>query len=275
MSNEEIKDMLYIDKDLDSFSDDKEMNEKIKNFDFRKLYGLPEGDIDVLLEQFREEGFSKYCRKGNWRYSWTKVLNNDGTIFNYPTRIANFRYINKWNQETETSEYKIIIDHENNYKILWIGVDMGYHFLSVDKKIYGFSYGYKSISLFPNISVDEYFNDDNMETNDKFIYKYSNNTGRLAGGRTIVEAKDILSEEKIGVIISIDEYFDKRFFYRGPKWNKYYNFMYCKDMMILISIQPKDNFFYIEIENISYPHYGYILLDLNEIRIVEAKKIEN
>jgi hypothetical protein len=49
--------------------------------------------------------------------------------------------------------------------------------------------------------------------------------------------------------------------------------MYPNDITILVIIQTKDNLLYIEIENITYPFHGYMLLDLNEIRIVETKKI--
>ena len=271
MSNDEIKEMLYIGKNLDNFSDNTDLNEKIKHFDFRKLYGLPEGDIDILLKQFREDNFTRYSRKNDWRHSFTKVLNNDGNIYEYQTWIASFRYINKWNQETEPQEYKIIIDGNN--KILWIGYNYDSYFISAGKNIYRFSYVHKHITLYPNICLkDEYFSEDNMEANDKLIVNGKNTETNRFG--TFEDAKTILQEDKIGVQISINEYFEEGFFYKGPKWNKYYEYMYYKDTTFLISIQVKNNLFYIEIENITYPFYGYILLDLSEIRIIEAKKIE-
>jgi hypothetical protein len=235
------------------------------------LYGLPEGDIDILLEQFREDNFTRYSRKNDWRHSFTKVLNNNGILNEYHTWTASFRYINEWNQETEPQEYKIIVD-ENN-KILWIGYNYNSYFISAGKKIYRFTYGHKQITLYPNVCLkDEYFSEEDMEINDKLIV--NGKTIETSKFGTPENAKTILHEEKIGVNFSINEYFEKGFFYKGPKWNKYYEYMYSKATTILISIQVKDNLFYFEIENITYPFYGYILLDLNEIHIIEAKKIE-
>ena len=268
MSNDEIKELLYIGKNLDNFSDDTDLDKKIKQFDFRKLFGLPDGDLDILLEQFRDDNFTKYCRKDDWRHSFTKVLNNDGKIIDYRTWTALFRYINKWNQETEPQEFKIIIDE--NEKILWMGYNFNYYFVSAGENIYRFTYEHKHISLYPNAcSRDEHFSEDDLEVNDQLIVRRKNMGVERFG--TFDNVKIILHEEKIGVKISINEYFERSFFYKGPKWNKYYEYMYSKDTTILISIQIKDNYFYIEIENITYPLYGYILLDLNEIRIVEAK----
>ena len=251
MTNDEIKEMLDIHKKGNAFLD-KEWNEKIKTFDFRKLYGLPDGDLNVLLEQFRENDFTKYCRKKDWRHSFTKVLNNNGEIINYQTWLASFRYINKWNQKSESQEYKIMTD--NNMKILWMGIDDDYFFISADKNIYGFKYTHKYIDLFPNISsADEYFSKEDMALNDQLILKYSENMGKHQFG-SFDDAKNILQKEKIGITISIDEYFEKGFFYKGLKWNKNYEYMYPNDKTILVSIQAKENLFYIELENIMDGH---------------------
>jgi len=237
----------------------------------RELYGFPDGDIDVLLEQFREEGFTKYCRRRDWLFSSTEVLNIDGKIKSYHTWTASFKFINKWDQESAEQQYKIITDKDK--KILWIGGSQDYYFISADKNIYGFKYEHKRIVLFPNISAeDEYFSDDNMDINDQLIRKYRKNAYTLQFV-SLDRARTVFTERKIGANISIDEYFEKGFFYKGLKWNKSYDFMYPNDITILVCIQAKDNLFYIEIENITYPFHGYMLLDLNEIRITDAKKI--
>jgi hypothetical protein len=94
---------------------------------------------------------------------------------------------------------------------------------------------------------------------------------RLRGFVSFDNAKYIFKEQKMGVIISIAEYFEKGFFYKGIKWNKNYEYMYPKDITILVNIQARENLFYIEIENITYPYYGYMLLDLCEFRIMRQK----
>ena len=271
-TNDEIKEMLHLNKDSFKFifnENNKDMFEKI---DLRKLYGLPDGDIDVLLQQFREDNFTSYIRKNNWRYTHTKVLCNDGSIRSYETRVSSFKYLNKWDQESESQEYMIIIDKDN--KILWIGgISDNSYFLLVDKNIYNFRYEHTEINLFPNIaSDDEYFWKDNNILNDDLIRKYKKNVG-VQRFCSLADANSTFKKEKIGVSISVNEYFEKGFFYKGIKWNKYYEYMYTRGITRLISIQVKDGLFYIEIENVTYPHYGYFLLDLTDFKIIKAEKI--
>ena len=250
-----------------------EIKKMFENDKAREWYGLPDGDLDVLLEQFRENGFTKYCRINNWRYSFTRILNNDGKINGYQTWLASFRYINKWNQESEPHKYRIITD--DNMKILWIGRDNDEcYFISIGENIYCLGYWHQHITLFPNISsADEYFSEEDKASNDQLIIKYRNNMG-CKGIRSLDNAKYIFQEEKKGIMVSLDDYFEKGFFYKGIKWSPGYECM-SKDITILVHIRARENLFYIEIENTTYPHYGYILLDLNEFRIIEAKKIEN
>jgi hypothetical protein len=270
LSDDDIKD--FVEKGLPGG-----FNENIAESEAsrRKFIGLPDGDITILLKQFREDGFTKYCRKDDWNYDWTNILNNDGTMIVLKTRKAVFRFRNKWNQEGHLEEYRIILDDNN--KALWIGTysDKQY-FISCGKKIYKLSYEHKHIILFPNISAeDEYFDEDNNANNDGLIRKYRKNIGcyRFTG---IGDAKNIFQEEKIGAYISLVEHFEKGFFYRGLKWDRnwdaYYGYEY---ITILIDIIVKNGLFCIEIENITYPFYGYVLLDLNELKIMEAKKIPN
>ena len=99
----------------------KEMsNDTIKNIinrtpgnNGRQLYGIPEGDIDILLEEFREDNFTSYRKKGEWLFNTVYVMNNDGNIYPYKSFSAVFRYINKWNQEDGFTSHKIIIDDNN------------------------------------------------------------------------------------------------------------------------------------------------------------------
>jgi hypothetical protein len=267
MSNNEIKEMIKnyskIGKKVDS-----------GETDIRNIFGIPDGNIDVLLDEFRKEKFTDYSRKNEWNYGWVNVLNCDGNVNTLKTREANFRYINKWNQESNIVKYLIIIDNDN--KILWIGVcKENQYFISHFDKIYEFGYEHKNIKIFPNITIEnEYINEDNNEHNDNIIKKYKNNIETYTF-TNFDNAKKIFDEGKTGAYISLDEHFPKGFFYKGIKWNanwgKYYGNNY---ITILIAITVKDNYFYIEIENITYPFYGYLLIDLYDFKIIEAKKCE-
>jgi hypothetical protein len=254
MSNSAIKDMI---DSLDI------------NIDGRKLYGIPDGDIDALLGQFRENDFTSYDRKKDWHFGWVNVLNNDGNIIPYKTRSAGFRFINKWNQESNITNYQFIID--NNNKILWLGLCKNkQYFISTGEKIYEIDYEHKDLYLFPDITTgNDYFDENDNKQNDRIIRKYRKNIGTYTF-TTIDKVKSIFGERKTGAAISLDEHFPKGFFYKGLKWNKnwkdYHGYKY---ITILISITVKDSFFYIEIENLTYPFYGYILLDLNELKFID------
>jgi hypothetical protein len=251
MSNDELKEIIERDKEL---------------------LGIPNEDINVLLEQFRKDDFLTYCRDNEWEYSYTKILNNDGDVKELDTRIADFRFINKWGQKSENSKYRIIVD--DNCKILWIGAyDEKQYFISSGNKIYGFKYEHKYIDLYPNIlSSNDYFNEENNEINDALINQYRKNIGWYRFG-TIDDAKNIFEKEKIGASISIDEHFEKGFFYKGLKWNETWKYYFGYDYItIFIDIIVKNNLFCIEIENITYPFYGYLLLDLDKLKIIEAGK---
>ena len=273
-TDKEIKDLIFI---KDNFKDSKLIKDipLYKNkLDIRALYGLPEGDIDILLKEFREENFTSYIRKGEWKHDFIKILRSDGVICDYRTRIASFRYLNKWNQKSYSSKYMLIIDSDN--KILWLGgVEENTYFISVDRIIYSFKYEHKHFYFYPSItSNDEYFIDDNDVHNDNIINKYHKNSG-IYRSSTFCEVVTIFKNEKIGLIILIDEYFKKGFFYKGVKWNKYYEYMYSGGMTRLNSIQVNNGLFHIEIENITYPYYGILIFDLNNFKVIETNVIKS
>ena len=244
--------------------------------DVKKAFGIPDGDMDVLLKQFREKDFIEYCRDDEWRLGFTKVLDSDGNVKEYETRTAHFRYINKWDQKGYLQEYRIIVNEKN--KIVWAGFyDEKHYFISVGEEIYSIKYEHKKIYLNKNIiSNDEYFdfNTDGHNTADNIIktfFKYMG-TYRFTD---IENAKEVLEKDKTGVCISIDEYFEKGFFYKGLRWNiSWRDYLYPNDITILANIQAKDNLFRIEIENITYPFYGYLILDLKNLKLSHRPGIQ-
>jgi hypothetical protein len=219
----------------------------------RKPYGFPDGDMDVLLTEFRSEGFTSLTRKNDWRNEWVCVLNNNGEVYRYKAFFSEFYYINKWGQEERAGKYRIICDDKLN--ILWIGhyKDRRY-FISIDTKIYEFWYEHKTIKLCPyTISVP-----DVIKTADEAIYFDT----------------AIIDHDNSTILINLDEYFEKGFFYKGPKWNlSWKDILFPNDITIFNSISTENFMFRIEIENITYPYIGYVLLDLNEFKIMKGGKI--
>ena len=235
-------------------------------------------NIEKVIEKLRletelENGTASYCRKGKWVTGWADVLNNDGKMISLRTYKASFRIVNKSGQEGDLKNYVIIIGSDK--KVLWIGTDTDKkYFISCGNKIIKLNYEHKLLRLYPNVSSeDEYFIENDDEKNDALIAKYRKNLCWYKCA-SIEDAKKIFDEDKIGVIIDLDKHFEKGFFYKGFKWNYYWKEYYGYNYItIFIDIIVKDGLFYIEIENITYPFYGYVLFDINEIKILEARKV--
>jgi len=229
----------------------------------------------IKLEMELEHGNASYCRKGNWDTDWVNVLNNDGNILEYKTHTASFRIVSNSGEEGYSHEYSIITGNDN--KVLWIGrIDdrkKNKYFISCGEKVFKLNYEHEKIYLFPNISSeDEYFDEDDDEKKDGLIIKYRKTMGWYRYS-PIEDAKKTFEEDKKGVVISLAEHFEKGFFSKGLKWNGHWKEYYGYDYItIFIDILVKNGLFCIEIENITYPYYGYVLLDLSEIKILEAKK---
>jgi hypothetical protein len=83
--------------------------------------------------------------------------------------------------------------------------------------------------------------------------------------------------------IELDQYFQKGFFYKGPKWNyneykkvNYYSWIRPsdvgkKEISDIKDVHAENGLFKIEIENQTYPHTGYAYLDLNKLEIVRTE----
>ena len=264
----------------------------------REKMGLPDGDIDVLLEQFREKDFTEYRRRYEWRNTITNVLFNDGTVKVFDTKTAKFDLINKWNQEEgKYQEYKIIVN--SDMKILWLGLhNEKQYFISDGNNIYELKYEHKYLKLFPNIGyADEYFNNEKNDENDRLIVDYFVNADAFKYGkirssksdrkkffivrklkyRTEISTTDISTpDEKIGISFTLEEYFEKGFFLKGLKWNGNWKEYHGNEYItVLIDITVKNGLFCLGIENVTYPFYGSLLLDLEKTEIVEACKCKN
>jgi len=258
-----------------SYSNDeikKRMEDPIINI--HKLSRLPKGDMDKLLMEFREEGFTKYIRCGNWRSGYTKVLNFDGKMKKMKTYKCAFRYKNKWNQKSRPITYRIILN--DNLEIIWIGflfknldkriydlpdyMIKDNYFISYNNKIYLFYYEHKTLNLLPSLfSTDYFFDMENIINNDRLIIE--------------LNKREFQDNEEGIISIDLKEYFERGFFYKGPRWNwKWHEKYYPKDITRLIKFTTKDNCFFLEIENITYPFRGWCLFDLKSKNIVEAKK---
>jgi hypothetical protein len=240
----------------------------------RKATGLPEGDLDVLLKEFRAPDFSVFTRKGGWVYGLVPVLSNNNEVQEFETRHAYFCYANKWGQESNPWAYKIVLDKDDN--VQWIGHwDGKPYFLSVDNKLYRIWYEHRQLSLFPNVceNTEQVDKTDEEKYLDTLVAAHQGG-GRMTSGSSPELIKKAFEEQKYGVMIELLTYFEPGFFAQGNKWTPSWGkFLSPFAKTILTSITAENGLFRIEIENISYPHRGYLLLDLKEFKIVETGKM--
>ena len=81
----------------------------------------------------------------------------------------------------------------------------------------------------------------------------------------------------------MDEYFQKGFFFKGPKYNydeykkvKYYAWVQPwdrkkKEISEMRDIKAENGLFRIDIENNTYPHSGYVYLEPNKMEVIQTK----
>jgi hypothetical protein len=165
--------------------------------------------------------------------------------------------VNYYRQMTNEKIKEIInYPHSRELYVLWTGSDeKDQHFLSINKMIYKIRYGHKALVLYQNIcnKTDRINKADEEQSLDDIITKYPN----------------FLS----GFVVFLDEYFGQKFFWKNHEWiPRWQDFLYPNDITILNGISTENGLFRIEITNISYPYLGYILLDLNEAKIVQSGK---
>ena len=221
------------------------------SYEFLKF---PKGNLDDLLQEIRDEGFNNFVRIGNWHSCFAKVLNYDGIVKRIKAYEVTFRYINKWKQKSPSVKITIMIN--DNSKIIWLGIKnkLNKNYISYNDNIYQFSYSHKKLELLKTeLPHDIYFNKEDLDCNIDIIRKHYNSN-------KLIE-------------IDLNDCFEKGFFYKGPKWTSdWRKEKYPNDITRLTKISVKNNYFYLEIENITYPFKGWCLLDLEEMKIIEAKK---
>jgi hypothetical protein len=217
-------------------------------------------DIDEKVNFIRLNGIRELTRVSGGRFSTIPLItnNNNHTL---TCCSANFRYENKLQDEIgQYSVYEKKIIHDEKSRVVWItnGYREPEFFLRIDNEFYGISGDHKRIRIYKNMGITELkvTVNQNYGNLDDIVKKYENEKNKC---------------KEMAVDLSV--YFPKGFFYKGPKWTRE---LYPNGIITYNKISLIDKLVKIEIENISYPHKGYVLLDLsNYYKIIEAKKIDN
>ena len=218
-----------------------------------KCFNLENINLDKLYRKIIINASLVKIRKGNWKIFNIPLVCMNTLNLNIKCHQANFIEANEWGYKSPKSVYKII---HNERHLLWIG-DLHSeqpYFIKKNDVLFALTYKHKTITIRKNI-------DDNYKN--LFIDNNSNFD-------ELVNSIDFYHFDSKDEAINLTEYFYKGFFYKGPLFGRDWK----KEITILKNVSFFDGLLRIEIKNLTYPHSGYVLLDLDTNKIVDAKKID-
>ena len=245
----------------------------------KKYCFIPVENAEDLKNQLRDADFLGIERGSPWEFSSVPILNYNGEIHNFGCCRANFILVNKWGHKQSYRYFQIV--YSDDFSVGWLGyvlIGGPIFWVSIGNKAYRIIYEHKILKLYQNICDDaEPVTDLNPQSLDSVVKKYYK---RLRG----FDPNFKMLEHDTGYItIDLDQYFQKGFFYKGPKWNydeykkvNYYAWVSPwdvekKEISEIKDVKTENGLFKIEIENNTYPHSGYAYLDLKKMEIVRTE----
>ena len=226
-----------------------------KILNFFKMYNIDKDhEFEVLIDHAKD----KLIRSSEWKHENLRFINLPENKFK--SLYASFKYENKWNHGTAQCLRRIILDENNT--VVWIKNDYiePNYYICTENRMYGLYYNHTQHMKQCLIIYD------NNEVIDLHVNIRNINDTALDAAMEELDAKIINYNTKE---INLSGYFEKRFFYKGPKW-------VCefppKEITVITNVQKENGYIRIEIENVTYPHSGYLILDIENAQIVEAKK---
>ena len=226
-----------------------------KILDFFKIYNV---DRDIELNLLIDHATKKLIRISEWKYEDLRLINLSEN--KCKSLHASFKYENKWKHSTEQKIRRIILDENNN--VAWIKnnyIEPDYY-ICTKNRMYGLYYNHtkrmeQCLFIYDNNDlIDLHINIENI------------NDTALDAVMEEIDAKIIDSNEKK---IDLSKHFGKRFFYKSQNWVYEYP---PKEITVITSVQKENGYIRIEIENVTYPYSGYLILDIEKAKIIEAKK---
>jgi hypothetical protein len=206
-------------------------------------------DIDEKVNYIRLNGTERQIRISDWQFFTMPLICDAEAKQSLTCRMADFKYANNWGDETASVQRKII--HDMNGNVIWVKTDYRdpQHIIYLDNDYYAIENKHKHLIIYKNMKIKKGINVNNEYANlDDIVKEYDNDRYKC---------------DEIN--IDLTEHFPKGFFYKGPKWTKE---LFPKGIIELREIKAVDGLVRIEIENISYPHKGRVLLDLKNPHIM-------
>lgn len=225
-------------------------------------------NIDETLDLIKVNSLFYPQRISDWNTYEIQVISDNQEEIHLKCYYAEFREINKWEQGTNPHTYKIIC-HEN--KILWLTTPFYKepdYFVMKNKKIYGLS----KVETLYDKDVSIYICD-NLDTVYKDIYFDINNLDGII--KIYKDSKIKLNDREINLTcyivntkteIDLKNYFYKGFFYKGFLWDRNWEGPYFDTKVIGF----EGDYLKMEVTNLTYPHTGFLLLDIEKKKIIKA-----
>jgi hypothetical protein len=214
-------------------------------------FNLEDVNIDELYALIKTNGSLKITRTSEWKTSEIHLIREGLNNQNIECHFAEFKYINNWGYEKEPETYKILCYNKN---VVWIkkSYDEPQYFIQCNDKIYGIKYYHKLLAIYKN--MENTFGNIILE-NDSMLDDILINNEK--------PKNDFESTE-----IDLSNYFIKGFFYKGFL----YNGNWKGELSVMKNVEFANGLAKIEIENLTYPHCGYVLLEPEDCKIIEAMK---
>jgi len=224
-------------------------------------------NIDETLVRIKiDSEFYRVRIISNWFFRFLDVITDTREKVKLHCYFTQCKEINNWKQELEPFKYSIIC---HNNKILWYTInafhasldDKPEYFVMKNKKIYGLS--------FTESSGRAYYG--------RFLFIYHRLGAFSHKIRLSIGTLDEIMMNKNKKCnpflktktIDLADHFYTGFFYKGLLWDKDWEGPFI-DIKIIGFV---GNYLKIEITNLTYPHTGYILLDIENNKIMGGEKI--
>ena len=251
-----LKDHVEYTKCIDNTDEEEAMNyiKKLLN-----CFKIEEDNIHEIIKTILENTKFYYCRISDWNTMKIPIINDINKTLYLKCYYAEFKCKNNWEHERYSLTCKIIC-YEN--KVIWIHSQRGEapeYFVIKNNKIYGLSTPkmydrcYKKIFIYKDLDItykDIIFDIDKLDK--------------------IVNVNFVKKSEFNEIVIDLEKYFYKGFFYKGILWDRNWE----GHIALVSNIYFSDTYLIIEITNLTYPHSGYLLVNLEEGKVIEAKKHE-
>jgi len=206
----------------------------IKNFKLKKV------NIDELYECIKINATCILTRVSRWETTEIPLFSRYTVNEKIKCYSAEFRENNKWGYKSKNIAYRIM--YYGN-RVIWITkgatIEEPEYFLLQKGKINGISYHHKNITIYKNLdkSFDEVL-------------------GISLDG--IIQNINAYNFDIESINIDLSDYFYIGFFYKGMLFDKNWKGEISK----IKNIYFEDDLLKIEIENLTYPHTGYALLEV-------------